>query len=79
MTQVIILYVLFINMSDHGRFGVVSCGGGRSGPLFLLFSVNESRRFCGLARMVSPVDFARDFDAWTEVGSQHTPGRMDGR
>jgi hypothetical protein len=36
------------------------------GPVYLFFSVNASGQFCGMARMVSHVDFGRKFGAWTQ-------------
>ncbi|XP_011093936.1 YTH domain-containing family protein 2 isoform X4 [Sesamum indicum] len=35
-------------------------------PLFLLFSVNASGQFCGVAEMVGPVDFENDADYWQQ-------------
>lgn len=33
-------------------------------PIFLFFSVNKSKGFCGVARMAGPVDFDRKVDWW---------------
>ncbi|CAK9170685.1 unnamed protein product [Ilex paraguariensis] len=35
-------------------------------PVFLLFSVNASGQFCGVAEMVGPVDFDNDADYWQQ-------------
>ncbi|XP_031475415.1 YTH domain-containing protein ECT2-like [Nymphaea colorata] len=35
-------------------------------PVFLLFSVNTSGQFCGLAEMVGPVDFNKNLDYWQQ-------------
>lgn len=35
-------------------------------PVFLLFSVNASAHFCGVAEMVGPVDFDRNVDYWQQ-------------
>lgn len=35
-------------------------------PLFLLFSVNASGQFCGVAEMIGPVDFENDADYWQQ-------------
>lgn len=35
-------------------------------PVFLLFSVNASGQFCGVAEMIGPVDFERDADYWQQ-------------
>ncbi|XP_050218380.1 YTH domain-containing protein ECT1-like [Mercurialis annua] len=35
-------------------------------PVFLLFSVNASGQFCGVAEMVGPVDFERNADYWQQ-------------
>lgn len=35
-------------------------------PVFLLFSVNASAQFCGIAEMVGPVDFDKDADYWQQ-------------
>lgn len=35
-------------------------------PIFLLFSVNASGQFCGVAEMVGPVDFDKDADYWQQ-------------
>lgn len=38
------------------------------GPIYLFFSVNGSGCFCGMARMVSPVDYTKTFGAWAIDG-----------
>lgn len=35
-------------------------------PVFLLFSVNASAQFCGVAEMIGPVDFERNADHWQQ-------------
>ncbi|KAG4163026.1 hypothetical protein ERO13_D01G146900v2 [Gossypium hirsutum] len=35
-------------------------------PVFLLFSVNSSAQFCGVAEMVGPVDFDKSVDYWLQ-------------
>lgn len=35
-------------------------------PVFLLFSVNASGQFCGVAEMIGPVDFEHDVDYWQQ-------------
>ncbi|CAL1373883.1 unnamed protein product [Linum trigynum] len=35
-------------------------------PLFLLFSVNASAQFCGVAEMTGPVDFDKSVDYWQQ-------------
>ncbi|PSS36352.1 YTH domain-containing family protein like [Actinidia chinensis var. chinensis] len=35
-------------------------------PVFLLFSVNSSGQFCGVAEMIGPVDFEKDADYWQQ-------------
>ncbi|CAN0896125.1 YTH domain-containing protein ECT3 [Linum grandiflorum] len=38
----------------------------RASPVFLLFSVNASAQFCGVAEMVGPVDFEKSVDYWQQ-------------
>ncbi|KAJ8760022.1 hypothetical protein K2173_010878 [Erythroxylum novogranatense] len=35
-------------------------------PVFLLFSVNASAQFCGVAEMIGPVDFDKSADFWQQ-------------
>ncbi|XP_011625785.1 uncharacterized protein LOC18440791 isoform X2 [Amborella trichopoda] len=35
-------------------------------PVFLLFSVNASAQFCGVAEMMGPVDFEKSVDYWQQ-------------
>ncbi|RVW40056.1 YTH domain-containing family protein 1 [Vitis vinifera] len=35
-------------------------------PIFLLFSVNASASFCGVAEMVGPVDYDKSVDYWKQ-------------
>ncbi|KAF9448880.1 YTH-domain-containing protein [Macrolepiota fuliginosa MF-IS2] len=37
--------------------------GGR-GPIYLFFSVNASGHFCGMAEMITPVDYTRSSTVW---------------
>ncbi|CAH8386403.1 unnamed protein product [Eruca vesicaria subsp. sativa] len=39
---------------------------GGNCPIFLLFSVNASGQFCGVAEMVGPVDFEKDAAYWQQ-------------
>ncbi|CAJ1940742.1 unnamed protein product [Sphenostylis stenocarpa] len=48
---------------DAMRIAAVKSGGC---PIFLLFSVNASGQFCGVAEMVGPVDFNKDMDFWQQ-------------
>jgi len=36
------------------------------GPIYLFFSVNGSRHFCGMAQMVSPVDYSNSSNVWAQ-------------
>ncbi|KAJ7461577.1 YT521-B-like domain-containing protein [Mycena latifolia] len=38
------------------------CGG--RGPIYLFFSVNASGHFCGMAEMLTPVDYTRSSTVW---------------
>lgn len=35
-------------------------------PVFLFFSVNGSRQFCGVAEMIGPVDYKRSMEFWEQ-------------
>jgi len=35
-------------------------------PVYLFFSVNGSGFFCGMAQMMSPVDYSKKFGAWAQ-------------
>jgi len=35
-------------------------------PIYLFFSVNASGQFCGMAQMMSPVNFEKQFTAWAQ-------------
>jgi hypothetical protein len=39
-----------------------------SGPLYLLFSVNASGHFCGIAEMLTPLDYSSDSTVWVQEG-----------
>jgi hypothetical protein len=36
------------------------------GPIYLFFSVNMSGQFCGMAQMISPVDYKKKSEYWTQ-------------
>ena len=36
------------------------------GPIYLLFSVNGSGHFCGLAQMLSPIDYNKNSSVWAQ-------------
>jgi len=36
------------------------------GPVYLFFSVNASGQFCGIAQMVSPLDFTKKANVWNQ-------------
>ncbi|KAH3766742.1 YTH family RNA binding protein Mmi1 [Pelomyxa schiedti] len=38
------------------------------GPIYLMFSVNGSGQFCGVAKMTSPVDYTTRAQCWQQVG-----------
>lgn len=42
--------------------------GHQHTAIYLMFSVNASSKFCGVAQMASPVDFNSDFSGWAQVG-----------
>ncbi|XP_068663327.1 YTH domain-containing protein ECT4-like isoform X2 [Aristolochia californica] len=44
----------------------ISCGKPGTCPVFLFFSVNASGQFCGVAEMISPVDYNKDMDFWQQ-------------
>ncbi|GJP63490.1 hypothetical protein CLOP_g20558 [Closterium sp. NIES-67] len=57
------------NKRLHAAFqeaSALSSSRGVACPLFLFFSVNASGQFCGVAEMVSPVDFHRSVGFWQE-------------
>lgn len=39
---------------------------GAGGPVYLFFSVNGSGHFCGMAQMVSPVDYHASSSVWSQ-------------
>ncbi|CAD6907824.1 unnamed protein product [Tilletia laevis] len=46
-------------------------GSGKAtgpGPIFLFFSVNASGHFCGMAQMLSPVDYNTSSNVWAQDG-----------
>ncbi|KAE8219516.1 hypothetical protein CF319_g6803 [Tilletia indica] len=48
-----------------------SDGGGKGtgpGPIFLFFSVNASGHFCGMAQMLTPVDYSTSSNVWAQDG-----------
>lgn len=46
----------------------------RGVPIYLFFSVNESRRFCGVAHMASPVDPRASLADWLPTGTHRWKG-----
>ncbi|CAG2211560.1 YTHDF [Mytilus edulis] len=38
----------------------------RKGPVYLFFSVNKSKCFCGVAKMFSPVDYKTRWSQWKQ-------------
>ncbi|KAJ3293772.1 hypothetical protein HK104_004207 [Borealophlyctis nickersoniae] len=44
------------------------------GPIYLFFSVNASGHFCGVAEMVTQVDWSRDSEVWAATGPATAPG-----
>ena len=44
--------------TEHGNKRLDAAFRERIGPIFLLFSVNGSGHFCGMAEMLSPVDYS---------------------
>lgn len=41
------------------------------GPIYLFFSVNASGHFCGMAEMMSPVDYEHKTDVWQTSNKWH--------
>lgn len=46
----------------------------RGQPVYLFFSVNESRRFCGVAHMASPVDPRASLPDWSPTETHRWKG-----
>lgn len=38
------------------------------GPIYLFFSVNASGHFCGMAQMLTPVDYNTSSNVWAQDG-----------
>jgi len=53
--------------TDHGNKKLDNCfkNHQHNGPTILLFSVNNSGKFCGVAEMMSRVDFNRESGIWS--------------
>lgn len=53
--------------TDHGNKKLDNCfkNNQHNGPTILLFSVNNSGKFCGMAEMISRVDFNRESGIWS--------------
>jgi len=53
--------------TDHGNKKLDNAfkNHHHNGPTILLFSVNNSGKFCGIAEMVSRVDFSRESGVWS--------------
>jgi hypothetical protein len=54
--------------TDHGnkRLDAAYRSLNNKGPLYLLFSVNGSGHFCGVAEMLSPVDYSSSGSVWVQ-------------
>lgn len=52
--------------SSYQEAAALSAARGITCPVFLFYSVNASGQFCGVAEMVSPVDFHRSVGFWQE-------------
>ena len=50
--------------TGNRRLDVAFHESAELGPMYLFFSVNASGQFCGLAQMVTPVDYAKKFGSW---------------
>lgn len=53
--------------TDHGNKKLDNCfkNNQHNGPTILLFSVNNSGKFCGIAEMTSRVDFNKESGIWS--------------
>ena len=54
--------------TDHGnkRLDLAYRSLSNKGPIYLLFSVNGSGHFCGVAEMLSPVDYSSTGSVWVQ-------------
>ena len=54
--------------TEHGNKRLDSAFREREGkgPIYLLFSVNGSGHFCGLAQMLSPIDYNKNSSVWAQ-------------
>ena len=54
--------------TDHGNKRLDAAFREREskGPIYLLYSVNGSGHFCGLAQMLSPVDYNKNSGVWAQ-------------
>jgi len=54
--------------TDHGnkRLDQAFRAQNSKGPIYLLFSVNGSGHFCGVAEMLSPVDYSSTGSVWVQ-------------
>lgn len=54
--------------TEHGNKRLDSAFRERDGkgPIFLLFSVNGSGHFCGVAQMMSPIDYNKNSSVWAQ-------------
>lgn len=52
--------------SGNRRLDAAFCESSSKGPIYLFFSVNASGRFCGMAEMISPLDFSKKLDCWQQ-------------
>ena len=54
--------------TEHGNKRLDSAFREREGkgPIYLLYSVNGSGHFCGMAQMLSPVDYSSSASVWAQ-------------
>lgn len=52
--------------TEHGNKRLDGAYRDAQGPVLLFFSVNGSGHFCGMAEMVSPVDYAATASVWAQ-------------
>lgn len=54
--------------TDHGNKRLDAAFREREGksPIYLFFSVNASGHFCGVAQMMSPIDYSKQSGVWAQ-------------
>jgi len=52
--------------SGNRRLDAAFRESGGQGPIYLLFSVNASGQFCGMAQMISAIDYTKKSDLWAQ-------------